>query len=404
MIRLMPLLWMVLVALPGFAHAEDASRPESLLDFLGFRTTPGFYDNEKGSPLFELIDKARKTIDIEIYMMDDRDVHAALRRAMRERGVRVRVVKDPNPLGETCNPFQEVTEKDSEKCKDYKSLVTEIRASGGAFVPFNKKELCGIEGKSCFEHGKMIIIDSRKVMLSTGNFNSTNLCNENQNPSKCNRDFSFVSRRPFVVDALGTIFEHDLKGERYDLWNLMSKRFQEKVTVSPFSEKPLVEFIDDARHSVELENQYLKEEAVNAALARAAGRGVSVKVTLASLCAFGKPTDKQRENLTRLFEGFDAAGIQTRMFTSQIKVGGKPGYMHAKAIVVDGRRAWVGSVNGSFMSMNQNREYGIFFKSPASVQHLKRILRKDHADPRGETWRESLDCVKDGSGGGGESE
>jgi hypothetical protein len=47
------------------------------------------------------------------------------------------------------------------------------------------------------------------------------------------------------------------------------------------------------------------------------------------------------------------------------------------------------------MSVRQNREFGIFFRNPFSVHHLKRILREDHADPRGETWQESLDCVKD---------
>jgi phosphatidylserine/phosphatidylglycerophosphate/cardiolipin synthase-like enzyme len=153
---------------------------------------------------------------------------------------------------------------------------------------------------------------------------------------------------------------------------------------------------------VEVENQYLKEEAVNEALKRAAFRGVEVKVTLASLCAFGKPKDKPRADLTRLFESFDAAGIKSRFFTRQIEVKGKPGYMHAKAIVVDGRRAWVGSVNGSFMSMNQNREFGIFFKNPFSVHRLKKILRQDHEDSRGESWQESLDCVKD-RGGSSES-
>jgi phosphatidylserine/phosphatidylglycerophosphate/cardiolipin synthase-like enzyme len=381
--------------LPLSAHAKEARTPKSLADFLGLQALSGFYDNEEGSPLFDLIDSAKKTIDIEIYMMDDRDLHSALRRAMRERGVRIRVVKDPSPLGETCNPFKEATDSDTEKCADYKALAAEIKSRGGAFVPFNKKELCGIEGKSCFQHGKMVIIDSKKVMLSTGNFNPSSLCNDNQNPSKCNRDYSFVSRRPLVVDTLEAIFEHDLKGERYDPRTLMSKRSANKITVSPFSEEPLVEWIDSARRSVEVQNQYLKEEAINAALVRAASRGVDVKITLASACSFGKPKDKQRADLTRLFQSFDAAGIKTRMFTRQIEVGGKPGYMHAKAILVDGRRAWVGSVNGSSMSVRQNREFGIFFRNPFSVHHLKRILREDHADPRGETWQESLDCVKD---------
>jgi len=52
------------------------------------------------------------------------------------------------------------------------------------------------------------------------------------------------------------------------------------------------------------------------------------------------------------------------------------------------------------MSMNQNREYGYFFWNPFSVYRLKRILRRDHTDQRGESWRESLDCLKDGASSG----
>src|SRR4051812_45676743 len=47
----------------------------------------GFYDNEAGSPVFQLITAAKQTLDIEIYTMTDPGFRSALRAAIA-RGIK----------------------------------------------------------------------------------------------------------------------------------------------------------------------------------------------------------------------------------------------------------------------------------------------------------------------------
>ncbi len=359
---------------------------------------PGFYENSTGSPLIPLVQSARSSLDIEIYTMQDKKFRSALRSTLK-RHVKVRIVKDGSPLGEKCDLFQPNSANTDSDCKDQRKLVEEVRASGGEFVPFNKKALCpnggGAEGHSCFEHGKIAIADRSTLLLSSGNFDSTNLCNSKSLEARCNRDYTLILDDQDVIDTVEAIFEHDLTGKSYDLKSLIPAKLNGRLTVSPFSLEPLVDFISSAQVSIDIETQYLNEPRTNAALIAAAKRGVRVSVTTASACAFDQPSKFTKEKVTKIYSAFDAAGISSRMFTAENKVKGHPGYLHAKAIVVDGVRAWVGSANGSTTAMTQNREYGYFFDDRGWVEKLLPIMTNDHASPNTESWRESLNCTKD---------
>ena len=78
----------------------------------------------------------------------------------------------------------------------------EIIAAGGTYIPFEKSQLCADPAKPCFEHGKMVITDRSVAMVSSGNFNSTNLCDLALSPSRCNRDYSIVEHDTAIVDLL----------------------------------------------------------------------------------------------------------------------------------------------------------------------------------------------------------
>src|SRR5208283_1682371 len=113
-------------------------------------------------------------------------------------------------------------------------------------------------------------------------------------------------------------------------------------------------FIDSANTSIDIETQYLKDPDLNEAIVRAAKKGVKVNVTVASVCAFGKPSTSEAAATQRIYSAFDEAGISTSMFNSSNKINGKKGYLHAKTMIVDGNRAWMGSENGSSESLTQN--------------------------------------------------
>jgi phosphatidylserine/phosphatidylglycerophosphate/cardiolipin synthase-like enzyme len=281
----------------------------------------------------------------------------------------------------------------------------EIIKAGGSVVPFNKA-FCPawIQGK-CLEHGKMILIDagirlSQAALISTGNFNASNFCDPYGNPAVCDRDYTLITKDPEVIGTLSAIFQKDLAGVPYDLQALLTPSVSQKLTVSPFSQAPLVAFIRSAKKMIVIQNQYLHEKQINQALIEMAQKGVQIYVNVASLCAFGPPTpDSLNLNIPNsnasMLTAFEQAGIHVRMFAGAQTINGKIGYLHAKAILVDGNRAWVGSVNGSAPGTSANREFGLFFNDPLMVNHLSQIMHYDFTDVRGETWQESAKCLRD---------
>jgi cardiolipin synthase len=360
------------------------------------QVSEGFYENSKAPVIYDLIKSAHSTIDIEIYEMNDPEIRRLLKDAM-QRSVRIRILKDPTPMGSQCSLFTPSSSQDSEDCLAQKSLVSELRSHGHVFEAFNKDALCGEKNKPCFEHGKMAIFDQSKALISTGNFDITNLCNLPLTPRVCNRDYTYITQDSEVIQTLKTIFENDLKGQSYSLPLLLTQKVRQKLTISPFAKKDILAFIQSAKTSIHIANQYLNETDLNQALIDAATRGVQVYILVASACSFGKPDEGAQNKLTQIYSSFDRAGIQSRFFTHKILINGRPGYMHAKAIVVDEQRAWIGSINGSMTAFHRNREFGIFFDDANSVKALVQSFKQDFGHSETESWQESLACYRDGT-------
>jgi phosphatidylserine/phosphatidylglycerophosphate/cardiolipin synthase-like enzyme len=358
----------------------------------------GVYVNAQGSPLLPLLQNARNAIDIEIYTMGDKTVRRLIREALA-RGVKVRILKDPNPLGDSCDLFSGAASSSAD-CADQQKLVSDVRAAGSIFEPFNKQALCpnggGKSGTLCYEHGKIALADGI-ALVSTGNFDNTNLCIDGA--TKCDRDFTLIYDDATVYGTLQSIFDADLKGVSYDVRSLIPASLQDTLTVSPDSLTPIVNFINSAKESIDLEAQYLKEPHLNAALEAAANRGVRVSVTVASACAFGKPAASAAAEIQSVYTAFDRDGISSRFFNASNRIDGNPGYMHAKVIVVDGTRAWLGSENGSSESLTENREYGVIFDNADWVRTILDTVKADHDSPDSESWEESLSCAKDSGRG-----
>ncbi|MBC7397389.1 MAG: hypothetical protein H7333_08095 [Bdellovibrionales bacterium] len=393
-LRLFLLLAVGLIGGPGCSFATSPNNSAFPVTPNGpISHTETFYENASGSPLVPLFNSAKSSIDIEIYEMDDTLVLSAIKNAI-DRGVRLRILKEPNPVGGSCKVFRPKSSSDSQTCIAEKNLLDYVTNHGSSYLPFNK-DLCALPGAKCFQHGKMVIIDQEKVMLSTGNFNTSSLCAHSEHPTTCNRDYSVVSSDPKVVQLLKVTFEKDLTGVPYDLSNLLIKYAVQKITISPYSLAPLLKFIGSAKRVIRIQNQYLKDPDLNNAILAAAARGVEVQVMISSACSFNVPSVGDEKTWTRIFTAFDQAGIKSRIFTRSMKINQVAAYLHAKAIVVDDARAWVGSVNGSTTSLTNNREYGIFIDDLVEVQKLNSFMETDFVNANSESWQESLVCKKD---------
>jgi phosphatidylserine/phosphatidylglycerophosphate/cardiolipin synthase-like enzyme len=349
------------------------------------------FENPDGTPPTTLIQSAHASIDIEIYTMADPQVQTALLQAMG-RGVRVRVIQEPAPYDSPCHVFEAAATKDGSSCKSAKQFVLQVQSQGGQYVPFNKS-LCGNNAApNCFEHGKIMLVDGTSALISTGNFDASNLCDTSVGVKKCDRDYTFVTTDPGTISTLEQIFETDLLGIPYDLPSILAQPAANALTVSPFSLTPLVNFINTATTSLQIEEQYLWQTQINQAIMSAAQRGVHVEIMVASACSYGRPNSSETSEFQRTFSAFDQAGVNSRMFTVNNRVNGMPGYLHAKAIVIDGVRAWVGSVNGSDTATSANREFGVFFTELPLVQQLSADLENDFQNSGSETWQDSLNC------------
>lgn len=356
----------------------------------------GFKVNSDSNALLDMIQATQYTLDIEIYEMGSTIVRNAVFQAQK-RGVDVRIVYEPKPVGSSCDIVGGIAGAYQSKdptCSGTISFFKQIERNGGHTRPFNKK-LCGTGTSQCFQHGKIVLSDRKVALVSSGNFNSSNLCLAAENPSKCNRDYSMVVDDPDVLDGLQAFFDKDFAAVPFDQKKILTASLEQKMTVSPFAKQGLVDMIHSAQHTVEVQNQYLRDLDINQALIDVAQRGVKVSVMVVSACNFGKPTVKDEANFNSIFGAFAQAGIDSKFFTKRIKVNGYPGYLHSKAIVVDGTHGWVGSINGSLTSLESNREYGVFFDEAAWVTELQDQMNRDFSHPNAATLQESLTCLKD---------
>lgn len=197
------------------------------------------------------------------------------------------------------------------------------------------------------------------------------------------------------------IFEKDLLQMRYsrELATLVnSESLFDKLTVSPYSYEPISKLLESAKQKIQIENQYIRPDAGLAEiLIQKAQENVDVEVLLGDSCYYGVVSQTRAKDDTLMFAEMEKAGVKIKMFTKDKKIGGLDGYLHAKVIVVDGNnpdhaRAWMGSVNGSNGSLNQNREFGIFFNNYKRVQALSEFLTEDFKDSTLLTWRDSIAC------------
>jgi len=124
--------------------------------------------------------------------------------------------------------------------------------------------------------------------------------------------------------------------------------------------RAVLEGIRRAQRLVYLENPYLYENAVAAALVEARRRGVDVRVVLP------RGTD---------IPGGNSSNYVTAnyLIENDVRVYVYPGMTHVKALIIDGW-ACLGSANFNHLSLRLNQEVNVATSDPATVERLRREL------------------------------
>ncbi len=118
----------------------------------------------------------------------------------------------------------------------------------------------------------------------------------------------------------------------------------------------------------------MQDSGIEQAIVNAGQRGVKVQVILPS------PSSSSSSDSTG---DSNRSGINTINHPG-IQIEEDPHlYMHAKIIIVDGQKAFVGSENISTASLEQNRELGILVSDQNVLNTLQQTFQQDWGVSRG---------------------
>jgi phosphatidylserine/phosphatidylglycerophosphate/cardiolipin synthase-like enzyme len=170
------------------------------------------------------------------------------------------------------------------------------------------------------------------------------------------RDFGIVDRDTKDVSAIETTFANDWNG------NPAPAPAADDLVWSPGARTALVALIASARTSLLVYNEEMADAGIEDALMKAARRGVRVRILMTA-------SDEWTGTLARLV----TAGAEVRTYPATKSSL----YIHAKVIIADGTKAFVGSENFSVTSLDDNRELGIMVTDKAVIHSLVSTFEND---------------------------
>lgn len=275
------------------------------------------------NPLLNEINYAQKEILVEAYLLSDKDIISALKEA-RNRGVDVRVMIEEHPFG------------------------------GGGINPKTKSELdkSGVNTRwtnpnYSLTHEKSIVIDGKEAFIMNQNLTTSSF-------SK-NREYDILDKNPNDVAQVRNIFTSDWKRESYRPPN------ESSLVISPVtSRKILTSLIKKPGKTLELEFEEIQDPEVISLISQMA-KTKKVRVIVPPLSKL----DVNSEAVEQIRE----SGGDVRFLSSP--------YPHAKLILSNSRTSYVGSINLSTQSMDQNRELGIILSDPQILNKLSETFESD---------------------------
>lgn len=269
--------------------------------------------------------KARRSIDLEIYLITDHTMIHALEYA-HAAGVRVRVLLERQPFG------------------------VDVSGSGANQSAYDQLAAADIpvrwtSGRFRLTHEKAMVVDGTAAYILTLNFSRSAFTR--------NREFGVVDTKPADVREVDAVFGADWRSAAY-------VPRDPNLIISPINSRArLLALLARARRGVDVYAEEVQDPGLESALAACARRRVRVRL----ISNAGDASNAA--GIARLRAG----GVQVRLLTSP--------YIHAKMILVDGRWAFVGSENISTASLDDNREMGVLVADPDALARLGETFATD---------------------------
>jgi phosphatidylserine/phosphatidylglycerophosphate/cardiolipin synthase-like enzyme len=319
------LLLILLVYAWYFFQHLPAQQKQSSMHVLGADTNITLYEQPKSgrTPLLTAIQSAKKEILVEVYLLSDKEIIQALEQA-DATGIDVKVILEQHPFGGgNLNPKTK---------QDLDIHGVETHWSNPAFA---------------LTHEKVIIIDGMQAFVLSQNLTTSSFTK--------NREYDVWDTDSDDATQLRTIFFADWEQKSF------SPPQKSDLIESPDNSRTvLIALIMNAEKSIEAETEDINDEQLIDSLSQKA-KLFQVRLLV--------PTLSQLEGNKPSLEKLKAAGVSIRTISSP--------YMHAKMILTDDNRAYVGSINFSTQSMDKNREVGIILTQPNALSTLEQTYQSD---------------------------
>lgn len=283
-------------------------------------------------PVLDAITGAQRSVWVEVYLLTDRNVIYALEDAAH-RGIDVRVMLELNPYGSGST--------------DPQVTLQELRAAG--------VQAKGSNPAYHYTHEKALMIDSATLLVLTANLTKSGLGGSSYSE---NRDYGVVDTTPADVQQAMAIFTAD--------WQRETPLIKDpNLVVSPDNARARLQaFITGARTTLLVEDEEMYDMESESALIAAAQHGVTVELILPQ----PNSSTGSSPDVARLLQG----GVHIRYIGTV--------YMHAKMLIADGSRAFVGSENFSANSLDDNRELGLLIADESVIGALNQTFQQDWND------------------------
>jgi cardiolipin synthase len=285
--------------------------------------------DDSAQPIIDAIHEATKSLRIKMFVFSDPTLLGAVIDAHR-RGVKVRVMLNPaRRSGETEN---------EESRKTLTQAGVEVIDSNPVFD---------------LTHEKSMVVDDRVAFVKSLNWETKNLTET--------RDYAVITDDKREVGEVIDCFEADWSRKSFD-----PGEHAHLIWCEGNGRDKIAEFIDQAKHTLFLQNERYQDAIIIEHLVRAKVRGVKVHV-------MARPPHTLKKE--KLVEGVGGLRIMDDVGIKVHKL--KHLKLHAKMLFADGVRAIVGSINLAPGSFDSRRELAIEVHDDDVVERLHTIVHHD---------------------------
>ncbi len=280
-------------------------------------------------PVLEAIESAKINIRIKMFIFSDLVLIDAVIAASK-RGVKVKVM---------LNPARRDGEEENE-------TTHEILAAAGIDVK-NSNPIFGLT------HEKSMVVDDRIAFVKSLNWETKNMTET--------RDYAIITSHPKEVEEIIMCFEAD-----WDRKEFNPGENAHLIWCSGNGRARIARFIDEAMHTLFVQNERFQDLVIIERIVRAAERGVKVHVMV-------RPPHTLKKE--KLVEGVGGLRIMNDVGIKIHKL--KHLKLHGKMLLADGCRAIVGSINLAPGSFDDRRELAIEVHDEDIVERLHEIAHFD---------------------------